>query len=152
MKMKRISFEHIATTLIVGFLLGAKSEATLITPITTVINSTDSVTQIDPPATKLEKIEQFYLQQAAAKRQQNLWHFAWGDYCYVLYYNPINKLALQGIAQLAVKLQRENLARSYFAKALRYSANDSSILAMYENYLVNSTQHTSIYLNKQRRG
>lgn len=97
----------------------------------------------DPqPNAEVVKMQDFHLQNAALKLQQQELSYAWGDLAYVLCNIPNHHVALEKMSELATQLHKEKEMKNFFTKAIDLYPEDDVLQQLYKKFLTKSTNKT----------
>lgn len=89
---------------------------------------------------ELEKMQEFHLQQAKTKIQNNQTTHAWGDLAYLLCHVPNHHVAIAQMLNLSILLHKETEMQEYLEKALRIYPEDDVVHMLYGAFLHNIGQ------------
>lgn len=90
----------------------------------------------------LAKTEQYHLEQAQRKLNEQDFEQAWNELAFVLHYFPNHPKALSLLSDLSFKLQQPIRAKRYFERALSLYPDHAPTYSLYGEFLIRDAKYT----------
>jgi Tfp pilus assembly protein PilF len=92
-----------------------------------------------PQSAELLNMQNFHLQQAQTKLDNDQAAYAWGDLAYLLCHIPNHHLALEKMSALAAQLNKHADMQRFFEIALTEFPDDAKVQELYAQFKASST-------------